>query len=88
MNQSILFPDMQNWDENLERVSFPAQQAGALIECYISMEQLGKLSAQEVKSPQQALDVFNQYRFDIEEIVEEKIEQEEWTSSGSIDVLL
>ena len=31
MNQSILFPDMQSWDEASQSVNFAAQQSGALI---------------------------------------------------------
>jgi len=85
MNQSILFPDIQTWDEENQSVVFPAQQSGALIECLISLEQLAKLAGREVESDQ-ALAVFNELRFDLEELAEELIEEEEFNSSGQIEI--
>jgi len=43
MNQSILFPDIQDWDEENQSITFPAQQSGALIECVMSIEELFEL---------------------------------------------
>ncbi|MDK9739188.1 DUF1488 family protein [Vibrio sp. D404a] len=85
MNQSILFPDIQTWDEENQSVVFPAQQSGALIECLVSLEQLAKLAGREVESDQ-ALSVFNELRFDLEELAEELIEEEEFNSSGQIEI--
>jgi hypothetical protein len=85
MNQSILFPDIQTWDEESQSVVFPAQQSGALIECLITLEQLAKLVGREIESGQ-ALSVFNELRFDLEELAEELIEEEEFNSSGQIEI--
>ncbi|MGF1698414.1 DUF1488 domain-containing protein [Vibrio lamellibrachiae] len=86
MNQSILFPDIQNWNEEKKVINFSAQQSGALIECSISISQLELLSDKKIVSPQLALEIFKEYRFDIEELAEELIEQEEFDASGSIEI--
>ncbi len=87
MNQSILFPDIQTWDEEKQAVSFPAQQSGALIECFIRKTELEKISGITIEEGQQALDTFSQYRFELEELAEELIEEEEFNDLGQIEVL-
>ncbi|MCA2464752.1 MULTISPECIES: DUF1488 family protein, partial [Vibrio] len=52
MNQSILFPDMQSWDEVSQSVNFAAQQSGALIECFVTKQKLEKLSGSELDTEQ------------------------------------
>lgn len=86
MNQSILFPDIQSWDEEKQTIVFPAQQSGALIQCLVNTAELEKLSGQQVEGEQQALTVFSQYRFDLEELAEELIEDEEFNSKGEIEI--
>lgn len=87
MNQSILFPDIQSWDEEKQVVLFSAQQSGALIQCLVDKQELEKLSGQVIGNAQQALEVFSQYRFDLEELAEELIEEEEFNSQGNIEVV-
>lgn len=87
MNQSILFPDMQTWNEELQAVVFPAQQAGALIECVVSLAELSRLAAQPIDGEQQALTIFQTLRFDLEEIAEALIEEEDYNQRGQIDVI-
>lgn len=86
MNQSILFPDIQDWDDGLNGVKFPAQQAGALIECVASLEYLSSLAGESVTTAQQALVVFEQNRFEIEELAEQLIEEEEYNAAGLIEL--
>jgi len=86
MNQSILFPDIQSWDEDKQAIVFPAQQSGALIECTVSLEVLKQMSGQTVENEIAAIDVFNSLRFEIEELAEELIEEEEFDSSGFIHI--
>ncbi|MGS0695834.1 DUF1488 domain-containing protein [Shewanella sp. 0m-4] len=81
MNQSILFPDLQDWDQLSQTVIFPVQVQGVNIECRISLAKLASLSstkilAEELDIESKALALFEQYRFDIEEEVETLIEQE------------
>lgn len=84
MNQSILFPDIQSWDESSQSVNFPAQQSGALIECYVTKEKLSKMSGSNVEGEQQALEAFIALRFDLEEVAEELIEDEAFNEEGHI----
>ncbi|CAM4451979.1 DUF1488 domain-containing protein [Vibrio agarivorans] len=84
MNQSILFPDIQTWDEKKQQVTFPVQQAGALIECAITKVRLEQLSQQTCDSELSTLEAFAQVRFDIEELIEEEIEEENFNSDGHI----
>ncbi|GAB7229222.1 DUF1488 domain-containing protein [Vibrio rotiferianus] len=84
MNQSILFPDMQSWDEVSQSVNFAAQQSGALIECYVTKQKLEKLSGSLIETEQAAIKVFTDYRFDLEEIAEELIEDEAFDEEGHI----
>ncbi|PMJ91948.1 DUF1488 domain-containing protein [Vibrio sp. 10N.261.55.A7] len=86
MNQSILFPDLQSWNDEKQHVEFAAQQFGALIECRVSKSYLESLAAVEIRTTEQALDVFSQFRFDIEEQIEERIEEEEFNSLGQVEL--
>lgn len=94
MNQSILFPDIQQWDEATSCIRFPAQQAGALIECKISFATLIQLNNASLNNSakedmaKRALVLFAQARFDIEELAEELIEDEEFDLNGEIQISL
>ena len=35
MNQNILFADIQTWHSDQQAIHFPAQQGGALINCWL-----------------------------------------------------
>ncbi len=87
MNQSILFPDIQEWNSELEVIVFPAQQSGALIECIVNVQELQKISGASINSKEQALAVFADVRFDLEELAEELIEDEAFNQSGQIEVV-
>ncbi|EPF2958931.1 DUF1488 domain-containing protein [Vibrio alginolyticus] len=84
MNQSILFPDIQSWDEVSQSVNFSAQQSGALIECFVTKQKLEKLSGSQIETEQAAIKVFTDYRFDLEEMAEELIEDEAFNEEGHI----
>ena len=86
MNQSILFPDIQDWDEASQSIIFPAQHSGALIECVMSIEELSQLAGKGIEDGDQALVIFSELRFDIEELAEELIEEEEYDSSNRIQI--
>lgn len=86
MNQAILFPDMQYWHQASQSVVFPAQHVGALIECVVSISVLSKISGEAIENSQQALQVFAQWRFDLEELAETLIEDEEFNVQGQIEI--
>ncbi|USD41200.1 DUF1488 domain-containing protein [Vibrio sp. SCSIO 43135] len=86
MNQSILFPDIQTWDAVKNVIVFPAQQSGALIECVVSKSYLENMVGSAIETEQQAIQVFQKLRFDLEEQAEELIEEEEFNLQGQIEL--
>ncbi len=63
MNQSILFPDIQDWDEASQSITFPAQKSGALIECVLSIEELSRLAGKEIEEGDQVFSYFFRVTF-------------------------
>jgi len=86
MNQDILFADIQLWDNQKQAVNFPAQQAGALITCWVSLSWLQKKVEQPLNEEADILATFVANRFDLEELAEVMIEEEEFNSVGDIEI--
>lgn len=86
MNQDILFADIQLWDSNRQAVNFPAQQAGALITCWVSLDWLQKKADKPLTEEADILSAFSVYRFDLEELAEEMIENEDFDQDGDIEI--
>lgn len=86
MNQDILFADIQLWDSQKQAVNFPAQQAGALITCWVSLSWLQKKVEQPLNEEADILATFAANRFDLEELAEVMIEEEEFNSVGDIEI--
>ncbi|MCW8331445.1 DUF1488 domain-containing protein [Photobacterium sp. SDRW27] len=86
MNQDILFADIQLWDDQRQAVNFPAQQAGALITCWVSLSWLQKRSEQTLIEEADILAAFSANRFDLEELAEAMIEEEAFNSEGDIEI--
>ncbi len=85
MNQDILFADIQLWDSVRQAVNFPAQQAGALITCWVSLAWLQQHSPNlELANKEIILARFAELRFDLEEIAEEMIEDERFDECDDI----
>ena len=84
MNQSILFNDGVVWQETQQRLMFSAQIMGATVPCYISRHYLEQLAARPLLRPADLLQTFEALRFDIEELAEQKIEEQEFAEDGSI----
>jgi len=86
MNQDILFADIQLWDSQKQAINFPAQQAGALITCWVSLSWLQKTIEQPLNEESDILATFAANRFDLEELAEVMIEEEEFNSDGDIEI--
>ncbi|MEL3920824.1 DUF1488 domain-containing protein [Aeromonas enteropelogenes] len=84
MNQGILFPDLMEWQAQEQRVHFPAQQMGALINCYISRRRLEKMTGLVLTKEDDIVRAFESVRFDIEDIAEKLIEEQELGEDGAI----
>ncbi|MGF1683459.1 DUF1488 domain-containing protein [Photobacterium minamisatsumaniensis] len=84
MNQNILFADLQMWDQNKQAVNFPAQQAGALITCWVSLHWLQQQSSVVLTNEAEILSAFTANRFDLEELAEALIEDEMFNDDGDV----
>ncbi|OCH12125.1 hypothetical protein A6E05_11180 [Aliivibrio sp. 1S165] len=84
MNQSILFSDDVQWNEETQTILFSAQQMGNLIQCHVAISWLESESGEVIINDADALRVFEEYRFDVEEQAEALIEDEEFNASGEI----
>ncbi|CDL84359.1 DUF1488 domain-containing protein [Xenorhabdus szentirmaii] len=63
MNQSIQFPDREEWDEVGNRVMFPAIVDGLLVECMMSADVI----IERYGEAHHPLELFRQHRWDLEE---------------------
>lgn len=88
MNQSILFPELQTWQEDKQQIVFIAQQSGLSIDCIITVASLSQLKGENIVGEEQALHIFSEYRFDIEELAEQLIEDEDFNHDGQIEIKL
>ncbi|MCL1126994.1 DUF1488 family protein [Shewanella surugensis] len=91
MNQSVLFPDLQEWNAQVFCIDFPAQVQGANIECRVTLKTLLRISVslldrKDLEVAVKALALFDEYRFDIEEEIEVLIEQEAFDEQGRINL--
>ena len=84
MNQSIQFNDGVVWQEAQQRLMFSAQMLGATVSCYISRHYLEQLAARPLVRPDELLQTFEALRFDIEELAEQRIAEQEFAEDGSI----
>ncbi|MFT5234714.1 MAG: hypothetical protein ACI90A_000075 [Shewanella sp.] len=87
MNQSILFPDLQEWDQERQEIHFPVQVEGANIKCRVSLSRLAQLEGRAIQGKDDALKVFDAYRFDIEDEIEMLIKQEMFDEQGDVSWL-
>lgn len=78
MNQSIQFPDREEWDEVTQIVRFPVLINGMLAECSISKGLLQQKFSMHIE----ALSLFKDNRWDIEDEFEALIEQGPDSNSG------
>ena len=91
MNQSIIFSDNEQYIITLQQVEFQAQNNGVLISCVISLSYLQKLneitnitSEQAINIETMALTLFDNVRFDIEDLAEEMINQHAFSEDEKI----
>lgn len=80
MNQAIQFPDQEEWDANKRAVLFPATLNGFQICCAIYKEELQRMS--EERQNIDPLVLFRSLRWDLEDIAEHKILNEDYSDDG------
>lgn len=85
MNQAILFPELEVWNKELQQVEFPAIVQGMRIQCCVGLDSLSAWANAPV-SPENALLIFQQYRWDIEEGAEYAINQQQFDDEGYVHI--
>lgn len=86
MNQAILFSDDRQWQSAIKSIYFVAQVMGNQIQCCISAQKLSELAQKNIENEAQALLVFQTYQFDIEELAEQAILNEDYDQQGKIQL--
>ncbi|MDP5255637.1 MULTISPECIES: DUF1488 domain-containing protein [unclassified Vibrio] len=86
MNQSVLFPDQCDWQEALGIITFPAQCQGALIECFVAKSTLEHHLNTSLDTQAELNEAFEQLRFDLEDIAEQKILDDDFDLQGRIEI--
>ncbi|ASY81023.1 MULTISPECIES: DUF1488 domain-containing protein [Pectobacterium] len=80
MNQAIQFPDRESWDDKVMAIRFPVLVNGFQQECLVSAGQLQQRYGGD--SPERWLALFREYRWDLEDELEQMIVAEEWDDEG------
>lgn len=80
MNQAILFPDREWWDESANAICFPALVNGFQILCAID----GELLIRRFGKDKEVIESFRQHRWDLEEEAEAAIKAEKEDTQGWI----
>jgi len=86
MNQSVIFTDQLYIETN--QVRFVAQMQGMNINCFASFAVISAFCDNQEVNEHNAINLFEQCRFDLEDKAEELIHQEAFSDSGYILLLL
>lgn len=89
MNQSVIFTDLVEWDEQQQIVIFIAQVQGMNVNCIVPIAKLlmqhpDKTIVEANMQQEHVLALFEKVRFDFEDLAEEQIEAEAYDEHGSI----
>lgn len=82
MNQSILFPDREQWDDQLLALCFPALVNGFQVMCSITGETIASRYGGDNK--ESWLELFRLNRWDLEDEAEALIEADEHDNQGCV----
>lgn len=85
MNQAIQFPDREEWRTDVNVVVFPAMVHGMQLTCAISGEMLASRFGGD--TPEEWLEIFQQYRWDLEEEAEGLIQAQQEDAQGWVWLL-
>ena len=80
MNQAIQFIDRLEFKPDEKQLVFFAQVSGLMVECIIDT------SKNDFAAQSSAVNYFESYRFDYEELAEKLIEDEQYNSAGQIEL--
>jgi len=80
VNQAILFPDRETWDEVQRCICFPVLVGGFQLNCALSAESLAHRFGGD--APEVWLESFRQNRWDLEEEAEQAIRDMQEDNQG------
>ncbi|MCL2891287.1 MULTISPECIES: DUF1488 family protein [Brenneria] len=80
MNQAIQFPDRESWDDERQTIRFPVLVNGFQQDCLISAQQMRQRYGGA--TPEQWLSLFRENRWDLEEVMEKMVLNDEYDSQG------
>ena len=80
MNQSIQFPEREEWREDVEAICFPALVNGMQLTCALRAEVIARRFGGE--TPQQWLSLFCENRWDLEEEASDLIREQQEDNQG------
>jgi hypothetical protein len=80
VNQAIQFIDRLEFKPDEKQLVFFAQVSGLMVECIIDT------SKYDFAAQNSAVNYFESYRFDYEELAEKLIEDEQYNSAGQIEL--
>lgn len=80
MNQAIQFIDRLEFKPEEKQLVFFAQVSGLMVECVIDT------SKYDFVDQSSAVNYFESYRFDYEELAEQLIEDEQYNSAGQVEL--
>ncbi|WP_347254025.1 DUF1488 domain-containing protein [Leminorella grimontii] len=83
MNQAILFSEGERWDENYSGVYVVAFVSGFQINCCVTRRFLMQRFA-DAGDPESCLSLFKRYRWDLEEELVARIEDQDFNADGWI----
>lgn len=85
MNQAIIFTDNEEWDPIRNAVVSTALANGFQVHCCISSEVI-KARFGFAELPEQFIELFRQYRWDLEDELEQMILNAEFDSDGWVNI--
>ncbi|UPW18470.1 DUF1488 domain-containing protein [Agarivorans sp. TSD2052] len=86
MNQTIIISDDQRWQAVNQRIEFSAQVMGAKVQCAVRKATLEHLVGLPLNNDDKMLEAYHSVQFDIEELLEQKLQQEDFEANGDIVV--
>ncbi len=84
MNQAIIIGDDQQWQVLNQCIEFSAQVMGAKVQCAVRKSTLEHLVGLPLSNDDKILEAYHSVQFDIEELLEQKLQQEDFEANGAL----
>ncbi|WP_026958249.1 MULTISPECIES: DUF1488 domain-containing protein [Aliagarivorans] len=84
MNQGIIISDDQHWQPVEQRIEFSAQVGGAKVQCAVRKATLEHMVGLPLNDEATLLEAYHSVQFDIEDLIEQRIDAEDYDTSGAV----